>query len=58
MLCLQMQVIAAIEEQSKYPIFSTEDIVEVMGYELGEKKKLVAHWKVKNVEEGHCIVTI
>jgi hypothetical protein len=50
LLYLQVQVVAATKDQSKPPTILTEDVVEVMGYGVGKEGKLVAHWKVKNVE--------
>ena len=48
----QVQVVATTEEQSKPPTFSADDLVELMGYGIGEEGKLVVHGKVKNVEGG------
>ena len=32
--------------------FSVEDVVEIMGYGVGEEGKLVAHGKVTNIQGG------
>ena len=50
-----MQVVATIEEPPPPATFSAEDVVEVMGYEVGEDEKLVAYGKMINVEGRHCM---
>ena len=45
-----MQEVIVIGESPS--TFSVEDVVEIMGYGVGEKGKLVAHGKVTNVQGG------
>ena len=39
----QVSMVATTEEQSKPLTFTTEDFVDLMGYEVGDVGKLVAH---------------
>ena len=55
MLCSQVQVVATTEGLPLPATFSVQDVVEVMGYGVGEDGKLVAYRKMINVEEEHCM---
>lgn len=43
---------AVIETEASSYTFSVSDVVEIMGYGVGEEGKLVAHGKVMNLEGG------
>ena len=50
MCCWQVHVVIEIEESSY--TFSVLDVVDIMGYEVGEEDKIVRYGKVMNLQGG------
>ena len=46
-----MQTVIVIGKPPPLFTFTVEDVVEIMGYEVGEEEKLIAHRNVINVED-------